>query len=58
MPLPILSDMDPRIGGKQAEHVQKPDNHRDDHHGIEDRLDGGRHRYVLVDQKKHDADDD
>ena len=46
---------------KKAKSVQKPQNHANDYDGIQDRLNGARHRYKAIDEPEenpnHNQDD-
>jgi hypothetical protein len=57
IPLRILTDVKPRVGGKKTKHIQKPDNHGNDDYGIQDGFNRGGHRDVLIDQPEHDSND-
>ena len=53
-----LSQVYPGEVPQQAENVQQPQDHGNDHDGVQNRLYGSRHRDVPVDESQKDADDD
>jgi len=53
MPYPHVTE-----ARKQAKYIQEPQNHDDDHHDVDDFLDGVGHRDVGIRQPEQDSDDD
>jgi hypothetical protein len=43
---------------KQSKDIQEPQNYEDDRDGVQDRLDGSRHRDVTVNQPEEDPNHD
>jgi hypothetical protein len=42
--------VDPGEGMKKSKNIQEPQDHDNDHDGIQDRLNGARHRYESIDE--------
>jgi hypothetical protein len=42
-------------GMEKPKNVQKPQNHGNDHNGIQDRLNGARHWYIAIDEPEKNS---
>jgi hypothetical protein len=49
------SNVDPRERMKQSENVQKPQDHTDHHHRIQDGFNRSFHRYEAIDEPQQNA---
>jgi hypothetical protein len=51
----FLPNTNSRKGMKQSEYIQEPQDHNDDDHGVQDRLDASGHRDKAIHQPQQDA---
>jgi len=47
--------VDPGEGMQDSKNIQEPQNYRDDHNGVQDRLNRARHRYEAVDEPEENT---